>query len=673
MKGKILLTIIIMMMSIILNYGQEKYYREAGELIQCGYYEKALPLVKALGKFKKNDQARLMEAYILFKQRNYKEAEKLYNEIKNKKHKKTILPVWYYQQLATIKEYHKEYDLAVQYLMQLKSKLEEYSEKEYLKYRKLYNIEEIGMPVSQQYIIANTEEQIQRLQYLSSLYKNEGEISSIEYESYEKKPLQVKGIYTGIGEDEIKQELVSIKLEATEGIEVNAKDKYKSYYSPYGFKYTEETHRTLPALRSHFFTAGITYDSKGKKYIYSKTHTNKVELNKKEQKLPDAPQRNYMRFFETARIEENATPVKMKHNNADFIHPVITANGEYLYFATNLNNKENFNYDIAYVKRKNEQEWDWENIVILSEKYNTSFNELYPTISGDTLLTYSSNGVKGYGGYDIVAVKLENGMPVGELEILPAPINSYRDDYGYKWIEERKAEFYTNRDSLSNDEQYVIEYPLPLVSLKIKVVDKNTNQPLADFEVTLSYNNQTIKRKTNDKGEVLIDSLSNKNEYIAQVSNEKFIVKENKQNVKFDKKEKEKTVVFKAYKKLEKKDKIEFRDILFEYDKADLLTQSYVELDKILQIIKDNPYAKFELSAHTDSRGKDSYNLKLSQKRAESCVNYLIAKGVTKDAIIAKGYGEKQLKNKCGNNVKCTEDEHAINRRVEIKVIDIKQ
>jgi outer membrane protein OmpA-like peptidoglycan-associated protein len=147
----------------------------------------------------------------------------------------------------------------------------------------------------------------------------------------------------------------------------------------------------------------------------------------------------------------------------------------------------------------------------------------------------------------------------------------------------------------------------------------------------------------------------------------------NNQEVKFNKNQKELTIEFKAFKKLEKKDKIEFRDILFEYDKADLLPQSYVELDKILQIIKDNPYAKFELSAHTDSRGKDSYNLKLSQKRAESCVNYLVSKGVSTSAIIAKGYGEKQLKNNCGNNAKCSEEEHAVNRRVEIKVLDIKE
>jgi len=95
-------------------------------------------------------------------------------------------------------------------------------------------------------------------------------------------------------------------------------------------------------------------------------------------------------------------------------------------------------------------------------------------------------------------------------------------------------------------------------------------------------------------------------------------------------------------------------------------------LDKVIQIMKDNPSIKIELSSHTDSRADDVFNKKLSEKRANFAVNYMITKGVDKTKIIPVGLGESKLINACGNNSDCTEEEHAINRRTEFKVIDNK-
>ena len=91
-------------------------------------------------------------------------------------------------------------------------------------------------------------------------------------------------------------------------------------------------------------------------------------------------------------------------------------------------------------------------------------------------------------------------------------------------------------------------------------------------------------------------------------------------------------------------------------------------LDALVTIMKDNPDINIELASHTDSRAKDNYNLTLSQKRAQSAVDYIIAHGVDKKRITAKGYGESKLVNKCSNGVKCTETEHQQNRRTEFKV-----
>lgn len=663
--------IIIFLMTPIhlLLFSQEKEYATAHELISNGYYQKALPLVEQLSKYKNSDAAWWMLGYINYKLRDYTKAVKIYQHVKSNRKKNNIIPLWYYLHMAEYNAYNNKFDEAIKYLQQARTKIEELPQKDYEKYIQRYVRDPfIWKDVNKQ--IADIDYEIKRLNDINNKYQNKSK-NEVELEKFVKLSIKQKGIFTGLGNDQINQELVSIQLNKDEGIEINPKDKFKSYYQPYGFKFIENDNRTLPALRSHFYTAGIVYDKIANKYIYSKQHTQTVELKKKQLKSKPKNYRNYMAFFTSDKIEENATLINLLYENSDYIHPEITENGKVLYFATNKG-YENLQYDIAYVKRKNGSEWDWENIVVLNEKINTPMNELYPTISGDTLLTFASNGYMGYGGYDIIGIRLQEGIPVGEPFIFPQPINSYRDDFGYKYNDERVATFYSNRDSINIDEKYQIEYPLPFVTLIVKFTDKNTNAPI-DFANLTLRSSKGEKKLILKNGILRLDSLLAKDSYEVEIDKEKFIISNKKQKAVFEKNQKELVLEFKGYKMLEKKDKIEFRDILFEYDKADLLPQSYVELDKILQIIKDNPYAKFELSAHTDSRGKDNYNLKLSQKRAESCVNYLLSKGVNKDAIIAKGYGEKQLKNNCGNNSKCSEEEHAINRRVEIKVIDIKQ
>jgi outer membrane protein OmpA-like peptidoglycan-associated protein len=84
--------------------------------------------------------------------------------------------------------------------------------------------------------------------------------------------------------------------------------------------------------------------------------------------------------------------------------------------------------------------------------------------------------------------------------------------------------------------------------------------------------------------------------------------------------------------------------------------------------MKDNPGVKIELGSHCDSRGSYAYNDALSQRRSNSAVAYIISKGISADRITAKGYGERQLLNKCSDGVPCTEEEHQWNRRTEFKV-----
>jgi outer membrane protein OmpA-like peptidoglycan-associated protein len=120
---------------------------------------------------------------------------------------------------------------------------------------------------------------------------------------------------------------------------------------------------------------------------------------------------------------------------------------------------------------------------------------------------------------------------------------------------------------------------------------------------------------------------------------------------------------------IQRKDFINLDLILYAYNKFELRPESKLELDKLVRYMKERPDIRVELSSHTDSRGVAIYNLDLSNNRSKSCVDYIISKGIESTRIIAMGYGESQLINKCADDVPCTEIEHQQNRRTELKLL----
>ena len=110
--------------------------------------------------------------------------------------------------------------------------------------------------------------------------------------------------------------------------------------------------------------------------------------------------------------------------------------------------------------------------------------------------------------------------------------------------------------------------------------------------------------------------------------------------------------------------------IYYDYNSAKLTPASEKIIDDYLvKLMKDKPGLRIEIASHTDSRGNDDYNMALSQQRAQSVVNYLVEKGISRDRLVSKGYGETRLKNRCANGVNCTEEEHQQNRRTEFRIL----
>jgi outer membrane protein OmpA-like peptidoglycan-associated protein len=111
------------------------------------------------------------------------------------------------------------------------------------------------------------------------------------------------------------------------------------------------------------------------------------------------------------------------------------------------------------------------------------------------------------------------------------------------------------------------------------------------------------------------------------------------------------------------------KQIYYDLNKAEIRKDASSDLEKLATFLQDNPTVKVEVASHTDSRGSDEYNLKLSQERAQAVVDYLNQKGIATSRMIAKGYGETVLINSCGNNVECGEEQHQLNRRTEFKIV----
>ncbi|WP_114790214.1 OmpA family protein [Niabella yanshanensis] len=207
--------------------------------------------------------------------------------------------------------------------------------------------------------------------------------------------------------------------------------------------------------------------------------------------------------------------------------------------------------------------------------------------------------------------------------------------------------------------------------LRGQVVECNVANPLSGASVVLT---NTVKAEqkttnTNDKGAFIFQALQNAAYSVYAKKNDYFSQTEMISTQNFDR---NKTLFIKLEVCMEKTDcgkAIILKNIYYDLDKYFIREDAKPELRKLAQFMKDNPGVKVELSSHTDSRASDTYNMNLSQKRADAAVEYLVLQGIQKERLIPMGYGERKLLNRCKDGVDCSEADHQLNRRTEIKVI----
>ena len=299
----------------------------------------------------------------------------------------------------------------------------------------------------------------------------------------------------------------------------------------------------------------------------------------------------------------------------------------------------------------------------LGAKVNTEGNESFPFIADDNkTLYFASSGRQGFGGLDVFEIDLSKNS---EAINLGNPVNTEKDDFAFTFNEAKKIGFLsTNRNG--NDDIFFVN-PVCAVDALIVVSDKKTGLILANASVSILDDKKNIiaTEMSNSKGEVSYKVECDK-AYVIQASKDGYegntfaVTKSKGPTAKVDARLQPIDVVI-------TETEVILNPIFFEYNKSNITQEGAFELDKLVQVMKNNDKMVVLAKSHTDSRGTDSYNLTLSDKRAKSTVQYIISKGIAASRISGVGKGELEPKVDCGET--CTEEQFAQNRRSEFLIV----
>ena len=346
-------------------------------------------------------------------------------------------------------------------------------------------------------------------------------------------------------------------------------------------------------------------------------------------------------------------------------NPSLGPDNNYLYFSSNMPGGFG-NSDIYRVKINDDSSFgEPEN---LGEKINTEGRENFPFVDNEGRLFFSSDGHLGFGGLDVFYIKLQNKDQENPKNAAQ-PVNSSADDFSFTYIANKKTGYVaSNRgENPSNDNIYQLDLiePLDETMLDILVTDVETNSPIEKAEVAIYDNQQNMIKKssTQEDGHTQHKVISEM-KYDIQVNAIDY--ESNSKNISAKGESMNITIPLEPV--VEVIDTITIDNkIFFAFDKAKIKEEAAFELDKIVKILDENPELSIKITSHTDKRGPESYNMRLSQRRAENTLKYFIEAGIDETRLKSEGKGESELKVKCGSN--CTNEDHLKNRRSEFTVL----
>lgn len=358
---------------------------------------------------------------------------------------------------------------------------------------------------------------------------------------------------------------------------------------------------------------------------------------------------------------------ELPFNSDDYsvAHPALSNDGKRLYFSSDMEGTKGLS-DIWYVAINDDGTYgDPVNL----EKINTEARESFPFISQENNLYFASDGHFGLGGYDIYVSPLSDTGDPTTINNLGEPANSAKDDFGFIFDESKKMGYLSsNRDGdagFVNDDIYLVKECQ--VQINGAVTDLNTGELLPGAEVVfMDSNNSPI-------GAPIIVGTDAAYSFDADCSSQYKIraLKDGYIPNEIIIDTPDLSGAIEAPIALEPEDPcgndlgciLDLQPIYFDLDRYNIRADAAVELAKVLAAMRQYPELVIHIESHTDSRANDRYNEILSERRAQSTLDWLVERGIALERLTAKGYGEYQLVNECSNDVDCTEEKHQLNRR----------
>lgn len=413
----------------------------------------------------------------------------------------------------------------------------------------------------------------------------------------------------------------------------------------------------VKSLNTPYHDGPIALSADGKTMIFSRDGHSEGESKKIKSKNVKLSQQGLYKATYTDGKWQNIQALPFNSKEYSVSHPSLSKDGKTLYFASNMPGGLG-DTDIWKVSIKGNSYGKPEN---LGSKVNTSGKEGFPFISDNNILYFSSSEKPGFGGFDVFKIDLntkDEAINLGE------GVNTTSDDFSFTINTARNVGYFSsNRSGVDNIYQAT---PICLYEIIAQVSDSDTKQAISGASVRLlDQQNNAIATQQTTNGKTAFD-VDCKSPYTLQVSKDGYEsmtinVTEPIENIATI------DVALNPINELITETEVKLKNIYFEFDKSNITQQGASELDKLVKIMKDYPEMKILVKSHTDTKGNAKYNLKLSEERAQSTVQYVISKGINKDRLTAKGIGSTEPKIDCKSN--CTDAEDAQNRRSEFLII----
>jgi outer membrane protein OmpA-like peptidoglycan-associated protein len=373
----------------------------------------------------------------------------------------------------------------------------------------------------------------------------------------------------------------------------------------------------------------------------------------------------------------DAIELPFNSNQYSTAHASLSQDEKTLYFSSDMPGTFGQS-DIWKVAIKSENEYGKpEN---LGKIINTEGRETFPFITDNNQLYFATDGQQGLGGLDIYYSDINENGNFSNPKNIGEPVNSNKDDFAFL-IDNKKqlGYFSSNREGgkgFDDIYKFNIIPQKPCVQELIGIVtDKDSGEILANTEVVILDNKfkEIAKIMSDENGKYHFDVNCGESYYVRatkpnyETNEQKIIIPTETGITDLPIKLEKKLKPIKSGDDLAKTFGIKL--IYFDLDKSNIRKDAAIELEKILDVMKQNPNMSIDVRSHTDSRASFEYNEKLSDRRVKSSIAWLIKNGISSEKLIGRGYGESMLINQCSDGIKCTEAEHQLNRRSEFIII----